>query len=380
MFLTDLDRSRRKFGLKMALAALGLLAGIPVLLVVLLLAYSIVKDKPAQIADFHPSQFEAKADSSFFYSIADDLKNSDEIDPSAPTLLRGRIDNFLVSPDKSKIAAVANGMLMVVSRDGSPARMVAAVSSIYMGMDGRQKKPIGKQFFRDQEFQWTPDSKELYLVKDQYYDSSGPELYSEKAELWKYSLDDGSLGLVLKPFPADSFFFGRDNTVYFSVPTAKGDLRLRYFDGKSVRGIGAVDAFSMQPWELARKDETPFFSFESYDYWQALQKAKRVGMAAQSQGPSLMLQVAGRSYLDLTPGTGLKGRYYCGNLQNSAYLPGDRYLLFDFSYCGNYDGQLLIDTATGKYEELPKNTRVYTTLNTETHRSYRISCGGILPN
>jgi hypothetical protein len=37
--------------------------------------------------------------------------------------------------------------------------------------------------------------------------------------------------LVLKPFPAYSYFLGRDARIYFSMPTEKGDLQLKYFDG-----------------------------------------------------------------------------------------------------------------------------------------------------
>jgi hypothetical protein len=46
-------------------------------------------------------------------------------------------------------------------------------------------------------------------------------------------------------------------------------------------------------------------------------------------------------------------------------------------YCGNYQGQLLIDTITGEYQRLPKDSRVYLTLNTETIPHYRITAGGI---
>ncbi len=46
-------------------------------------------------------------------------------------------------------------------------------------------------------------------------------------------------------------------------------------------------------------------------------------------------------------------------------------------YCGNYQGQLLIDTVTGKYQRLPKDSRVYLTFNTETIPHYRITGGGI---
>src|SRR5512146_1211849 len=69
----------------------------------------------SNIIDFHPTTFPAKAEGSFFYSIGDELKYSDEITPAAPTIMRGRITDFLVSPDKKRIAAVTNGVLYIVS-------------------------------------------------------------------------------------------------------------------------------------------------------------------------------------------------------------------------------------------------------------------------
>jgi hypothetical protein len=52
----------------------------------------------SNIADFAPSSFQAKADVKFFYSIGNDLKYSDQIDPEAPTLLRGHRGALLIWP------------------------------------------------------------------------------------------------------------------------------------------------------------------------------------------------------------------------------------------------------------------------------------------
>jgi len=85
---------------------------------------------PSNIVDFNPVAFRAKADTEFFYSLGSQLKYSDQIDPQAPTLMRGQIENFLVSPDNKKIAVVANGQLVVVGTK-SIFRQVTAVDSIY---------------------------------------------------------------------------------------------------------------------------------------------------------------------------------------------------------------------------------------------------------
>jgi hypothetical protein len=87
--------------------------------------------------------------------------------------------------------------------------------------------------------------------------------------------------------------------------------------------------------------------------------------------------IRGLSYLTFTQGKGLKGPYYCSESLRSVFVPGDRYFLFNVPYCGNYNGQLLIDTLTGKYESLPADSVVYLTLNTNTYPSFKIAGEGI---
>ena len=85
-----------------------------------------------------------------------------------------------------------------------------------------------------------------------------------------------------------------------------------------------------------------------------------------------------KPYLAVTQGKGLKGAYYCSEMLRSVFLPGDRYFLFNARYCGNYNGQLLIDTLTGKYQRLPVDSIVYLTLNTDTYPHYRVTGAGVV--
>lgn len=48
------------------------------------------------------------------------------------------------------------------------------------------------------------------------------------------------------------------------------------------------------------------------------------------------------------------------------------------AYCENFKGSLLVDTQSGAYKALPKETRVLLTLNTTTHPTFRVSCGGMM--
>ena len=117
-----------------------------------------------------------------------------------PTLIRGPFTNFQVSPDRNKIAVVIKKHLLIIGTD-SVIGDVGTVDSMYRGF-----KPVGRSFFRDEDFELSRDSKSLYLIRDEYYHSNGSQLFSKKGELWRYDLDSHSLRLVLKPFAAHAYF------------------------------------------------------------------------------------------------------------------------------------------------------------------------------
>ncbi|WP_263350879.1 hypothetical protein [Acidicapsa acidisoli] len=328
---------------------------------------------PSEIVDFHPLNFQAKADESFFYSIGNELKHSDHIDPQSPTLARGKVGQYLVAPDKRKIAVAGDGHLFIVSLDNPTFHQVTTVDSIY-----REPKPIGRSFFRDQEFQWARDSNALYLIKDKFYESQGSQLFSQNGELWKYDLKEKSLRLVLKPFPADNYFFDAKSKIYFSVPTDSGDLILKNFDGRDVSDVPTETVETIPTSRLAANVtiKSPFYSFYSFDYPRFARRDNDMSIVFDEPRGLKTLSGKTKQYLTLTRGEGFKGSYYCDDPSKSLSLPGDRYFLLSVS-CKNYDGQLLIDTQTANYQTLPKDTRIYLTLNTDTYPHYHISGGGI---
>ncbi|MGA2962319.1 MAG: hypothetical protein ABSD96_11650, partial [Candidatus Korobacteraceae bacterium] len=207
----------------------------------------------SEIVDFRPTSFQAIANNRFFYSIGDELKYSDQIDPEAPTLLHGHINSFLVAPDGKTIAVVVNGQPPDSNGVSVIVNEQLMVVSIYRGDDSVTPgpKPIGHQFFRDDNFQWSKDSANLYLIKDEFYKSLG-SLYSEKAELWKYEVKTGDLELFLKPFPAYHYFFGLKSGIYFFA-AENGKVQLRYFDGQHVTDVGEPDSTEIPIRQLAAK-------------------------------------------------------------------------------------------------------------------------------
>ena len=330
--------------------------------------------------DFHPTHFPASAGTPFFYSIGDELKFSDQIDPRTPTLFHGKIWHFLVSPDGEKIAIVTDGQLVVVNRAGPAIRQVTPVDSVFKGYlpQPNNVKPIGQHYFRDNGFQWSKDSKSLYAIGDEYYASHGGQLFSDKGELWRYDLDTGKLLLVLEPFKAYQYFLGINSGIYFSVPAQNGCFQLEYFDGKRVTDVGQATPEPIPVEKLSsRFIESPFMSFDEVDCTNFVLPAKGVRLVAGTQDKIQELRIGDRAYLTFKIGTGIEGASYCSETLNSVFLPGDRYFLINAENCGNYNGLLLIDTVTGKYQSLPPQTRVYITLNTDSNPRYVITGAGI---
>jgi hypothetical protein len=326
----------------------------------------------SKIVDFRPESFQARGANEFFYSFGNELKFGDEISPQSPTLLRGSIGYFLVSPDSRRIAVVVSGKLVVVNRSPLTIRQVVPVDSIFM-----EPKPLGQKFFRDFEMQWSRDSKILYLIKDEFYETKGAQLFSDKAELWGYDFEANRLFMVLRPFPAGSYFLGQKSGIYFSVPTENGDLQLRCFDGKRTHDI-RVPYGQAIPVELLNASfrEAPFFSFDDLTDLDQTQSAKHLSTSIDEAKGVERLEAGNNRYLAFTRGDGIKGAYYCDQADQGQFLPGNRYFLFS-AYCSNYEGQILFDTDTGNYEQLPKGSMVYVTLNTELYPHYKITVDGI---
>lgn len=329
--------------------------------------------RPLQNPGLSPVTVPGKGIPELFYSIGNELKYSDHIDPQTPTLFRGKIESFLVSPDKRKIAIAGDGRLSIVDLDSRQTRQVTAVDTIY-----KKPKPIGQTFFRDDDFQWSRDSSDLYLIKDQFYESKGSQLFSKNGELWKYDLKTASLTLVLKPFAGDNYFFDAQSRIYFDTPTRTGDLILNVFDGATIKEVPTetVDTIPMSRLASSVNIDSPFYSYEDYDYAKAALSDVDIFRSVDAAHAQLMLKSKDRIFITLSRGHGFKGDYYCIDDFRERLLPGDRYLLVSLS-CQNFDGQLLIDRQTGRYQTLPKDTRAYITLNTVTYPHFHLSGGGL---
>jgi hypothetical protein len=310
------------------------------------------------IIGFAPTVFAAKADAKFFYAIDKDLKNSNEIDPGAPTLAHGPFGHAVVSPDGSKIAIVAQHTLLIIGTDAS-SRKVTPVDTIH-----RSFKHIGREFFRDEGFQWSADSRSLYLIRDKYYRSKGLQLFSKNGELWRYDLASGNLALVITPFLAYQYVLDVNSDIYYWVDTPSGSLQMKRFDGHVSTNAYVSDV------------RQPFYSFNSVTDYEAALASMSVRLE-DDHGGIESLVIDDRKYLSVTQGKGWDGYYFCADLLRSVFLPGHQFFLLNTPYCGNYNGQLLFELSSGRYRTLPPDTVVFSTLNTMNFTKYHLTAGGI---
>jgi hypothetical protein len=325
----------------------------------------------SKFIDFHPRPFPAKTETKFFYSTADELHYSDQIDTHAPTLVRGHIKYFLVSPDREKIAIVIDKQLLVVGTQ-SILRRVTSVDSLF-----RPGEPThyGEQFFRDDDFQWSRDSKSLYLVRCKYFQTNWKS--DEEGELWRVDVESGYQELVLKPFWGYEYFFGPGTGIYFEEPTDRGDLPLKFFDGKIVTNIEEPDAKKIKDSRLGGDPAgSTFYSFTADDFmfaaWRPSGPVDLLYAGDPTHERTQTVAVDGRRYLTATEGTDFLGNpQFCIEQWRSQFLPGNRYFLLNVPpYCGNCNRPLLIDTVSGQYQKLPKDTVVYLTENTDSLRQH----------
>lgn len=349
-------------------AALAAVATI--LMALYLLTFGPVRTYPPELEEFTPVEFQESVDSKFFFSIGDELKYSDSLDPQSKTLLQGKLKLVVPSPDNKLAAVVLDDRLVVVSGAGSYVHEVARVDSIF-----EEPKPIGTAFVRDGEYQWSLDSQSLYLIKDEFYELDRAQLFSAKGELWRFDVNEKVMSPVLVPFQASSLFLGTSGRIFFSIPDEHGNLVLHAYDGVEVTNLEVLNYEVADLGKLSPESSEKYFYSFSFSEYQAYILATK-GVSLQQENKIETLSVNGIEILRSSEGQMFKGPFYASEMFRSVFLPGDRYLLLNI-HSGAFQGQLLVDSSVGAYKTLPANTLAYPTMNTAVYDNYKVVGMGI---
>jgi len=232
-------------------------------------------------------------------------------------LLQGEITRVIPSPNGQLAAVVVNENLVIVNGEEKYLHKVAGVKNYHPKV-----KPLGEQYFRDQGFQWAPDSKSIFLIKDEYYESTRAQLFSKKGELWRFDVDSKTLVSVLSPFETFDYFLGSSGRVYFSTLDRSGNnLVLHAYDWAEVKNLHLkndepVDFGQLYPGEK----EAVYYTFSSFEYETFVLRS--LGLSVRRANKVESLFIGDTEVLKSTEGQGFKGPTYATRMVRSAFLPG----------------------------------------------------------
>lgn len=318
---------------------------------------------PPEVLDYRPQNFEVAINHQFFYSVGDQLKytTTETFDLNDPTLWSGPIQQVYASPDNQKALVVSDGELFLISASGELKELITKVDSLH-----QEPKPLGKVYYRDDSIQWAPDSHSFYLIKDQFYETQGIQLFSTKARLVNYNLQSKQFTEVIHPFPAYEYFLSNDGKrIFFMESVASGDLELTSWYQRTTEAVEVVDKEQFV-WRIGEKEIKiePFYAFDRPDYDVSHNAIDNISMRYIDldqfiQGIYHLDKGQEKLLIRIKEGLSGKGHYSGINLiHKNLFLPGKRYFLLNI-YSKNSSGQLLFDVVQNTYKELPQNTRVY---------------------
>jgi hypothetical protein len=334
-----------------------------------------IKTTQSAIIGFTPNEFAERATKPFFYSIGNELRFDDHIEPNGRVLFDGPLLFVLPSPDSSRVLVVSEDVLWILGNDGSLPTRITEVENLIMG------RPAGKKVFRYTEIQWAEDSSKFYLIKDETYNSRGSQLFSLHGELTEYDIATGQMRKVFAPFRAFRYFMAKGIGIFFGEANDKGDVILTVGQGDTSAVVTEIS-----PKHFRANDKTtlfsaiPFYSFSLHEYASEILPTKGISLEIEHQNPRIgHLSINGRRVISVSEGKGLKGPYLGFQSIHSGFLPGERYFMLNLS-TGNFSGQLLFDLETGQYKPLPKDTRIYRNINTHNFAEWSITKDGVKVN
>lgn len=329
---------------------------------------------PAVIENYTPTAFNEHSTTPFYYSIGDNLFYSDRIDTASKVLFTGKPESVLPSPNGKHALVVSDGMLWLISPDsGGPIRVTSVAPHSPNG------KPIGKDYYRNNYFQWATDSSRFYLIKDRYYETRGAQLFSIHGELTEYDISSNQLRKVFAPFRAYRYFL-TDKGIFFEEANDKGDVLLTVWREGFSFPVSDISPNGFRANGKAFQFRSkPFYTFTIHEYSKEVFRSLGLEVERErvNQAPPVgHLHLKTKRLLSIREGRGIKGPLDGYSSIHSAFLPGERYFLLNL-YTETFSGQLLIDTLTGQHKPLPKGTRVYRNINTYNFSNWTVTPNGV---
>ncbi len=311
------------------------------------------KDKRAELIDFKPTKsLKIKTSKPIFYYTDNKLYYSEngEINFSKP-IWNGYINSnkeigltVSVSPNSKYIAFNGNNSIIILNKNGNE---LANIKSVAKDMvDGRKS---GK--FWNSNFQWSKDSKNLYLMNDRVWNGN----YSSsknKTTLYRFSLNDKKKHKVidLKEQSRNYYLDVNQNNLYYTAYDSIGDSWL--LKKVNLKTNKVIDSLESNDDLFLTTNDSIFVNFKLQIEHYLNEQKEIITQRKDSLCNTVLVENKNKSLI-------FKGK--CGynafknwsysylEKNNAWFLPNDRFYL-SFINSENYNGTVIIDTKNLTYK------------------------------
>jgi hypothetical protein len=327
------------------------------------------------IIEYRPSTFLESSEKPFFFSIGRRVKFANSISENAPTvfeagLFSGHIDNVYPSPDETRAVVESGGRLYIVDQ-GKAARLIFTPTANFFG----EKIDHGDIFYRTPTLQWSADSRSIFIARDRKNKISN---FSSDATLVRATLDDSiTISDVIPDFRSWHYVVFGNDVICFDYAPGNGSVVWRCSQKGKVMAVKSLDQE-----RIALEDSTaitgkPFVSYyRNIIYGNENLSLTFFGFSFKNTGDGyegFFAKGGTNPIFKIRTGANIKGLTVDGVLMEKCIvLPGGRFALIDVHH-DNFKGQLLVDGYTGAYRELPRETRVYSSLNSWRYNSFQLT-------
>lgn len=341
------------------------------------LAQQVLADGAIGISNYRPSQFVEAAASPFFYSVGKQLKYGTSIDESAPALfegswLNGDLARVYPSPDNQKAAIVSNRKLYLAQVGKPPLLLLENV-------DHYAPKTLGdgEAYFKWPTIQWNPTSQFIYVVKDKKQKLLSEQSFSKDGVLVRIDTEDaGKSEELITDFRSLTYFFVGSSKVCFNYAPGDGSVIWKCSTANGVSRARSLDSDGIHLDNGVVMSEPRFLSYQPNAYESAIWMARygfSVRRISEWQDGLFHKDSLGAPLLTLNATANIKGHRVNGIRQTGgSVLPGGRYVLLNMTGSAA-TSQVLLDRVSGRYRELPKDTRVYRNLNSTHYENFAFS-------
>jgi len=357
--------------MKNILKFIGILFGAIIVLFVGFIAFCIA-DAPKMsngIVNYRPASFtEIPSSEPFFFSIGKKLKFGNTISEDAPTVFEGEfmygnskdgLTWVFVSPDQKKAAITSKGKLYLAEA-GKPTILV--LNNVRTGLEDDYK--AGEIIYDPFNIQWDAHSSAIFIKQD-IKPPSMVSPTSHNSKLVRIDITDPKKVVEVVPdFYSWHYFLVGDNDVCFDYSQYNAGIVWKCSHDGISKNVRSFEENSVTFEDGTSIKGSPFLS---YNFAAGGLLLTQNGFSLR-QTPDFHTELYSKNIPD-KPIFSVEGdRNYRDGMSGGSALPNGKYAVLYM-----LKGEVLIDGTTGKYKELPPNTRVFRNLNTAVYKDPKIN-------